>query len=80
MNRAIAVAQWQGPQAGFDLLLALTPPNWLARYYLCDAVLADLHARCGNVAAASVCYQRALTGAPTDPERRLFQRKYEALD
>ncbi len=79
MNRAIAVAQWQGPQAGLDLLVALTPPRWLARYYLWDAVLADLYARCGNVAAALVCYQRALAGAPTDAERRLFQRKYDAL-
>ena len=79
MNRAIAVAQWRGPQVGFDLLLALTPLRWLARYYLWDAVLADLHARCGNAAAASVCYQRALAGAPTDAERRLCQRKYDAL-
>lgn len=79
MNRAIAVAQWQGPQAGLDLLRSVTPPPWLARYYLWDAVLADLYLRCGNHQAAAVCYDRALQNAPTDAERRLLQRRRHAV-
>jgi len=79
MNRAIAVAQWQGAQAGLDLLRSVTPPPWLARYYLWDAVLADLYLRCGNHQAAAVCYDRALQHAPTDAERRLLQRRRDAV-
>jgi predicted RNA polymerase sigma factor len=30
MNRAVAVAEWQGPEAGLAVLQALAPPAWLA--------------------------------------------------
>jgi RNA polymerase sigma factor (sigma-70 family) len=79
MNQAIAVAEWKGPQAALDLLLALTPPAWLARYYLWDAVLADLYLRCGRNDAAAVCYHRAFAGAPTDAERKLLQRRRDSI-
>jgi predicted RNA polymerase sigma factor len=34
LNRAVAVAEWQGPLAGLALLEALTPPGWLSGTYL----------------------------------------------
>jgi RNA polymerase sigma factor (sigma-70 family) len=37
MNRAVAVAEWQGPDAGLAVLEALAPPAWLAGSYLWDA-------------------------------------------
>jgi predicted RNA polymerase sigma factor len=40
MNRAVAVAEWQGPDAGLALLEALAPPAWLAGSYLCEIHLA----------------------------------------
>jgi predicted RNA polymerase sigma factor len=34
MNRAVAIAEWQGPEAGLALLQAFAPPSWLpARTY-----------------------------------------------
>ena len=51
MNRAVAIAEWQGPDAGLALLEALAPPAWLAGSYLWDAVLGDLHRRAGNLRA-----------------------------
>ena len=37
MNRAVALAECQGPEAGIALLKRLTPPSWLAGSYLWDA-------------------------------------------
>jgi predicted RNA polymerase sigma factor len=76
MNRAVAVAEWQGPEAGLALLQALAPPAWLAGSYLWDAVLGDLHRRGGNLEIAQRHRERALASAPTEavwdlPRRRL---------
>jgi hypothetical protein len=45
LNRAIAIAESQGPAAGLALLQAIAPPPWLAGSYLWDAVMGDLHRR-----------------------------------
>jgi RNA polymerase sigma factor (sigma-70 family) len=79
MNRAVAVAEWQGPQAGLALLQGLTPPAWLADFYLWDAVLGELHRRAGNHEAARRCSERALASAPTEVERALLRRRLAAL-
>src|SRR2546423_1394132 len=51
LNRAVAVAEWQGPARGLDVLEGFEPPTWLAGSCLLAAVLADLHRRCGNAQA-----------------------------
>jgi len=78
MNRAVAVAEWQGPQAGLALLQALTPPAWLAGSYLWDAVLGDLHRRAGNLVIAQQHKERALASAPTEAVRDLLRRRLAA--
>jgi RNA polymerase sigma factor (sigma-70 family) len=75
MNRAVAVAEWQGPDAGLAILAALAPPAWLAGSYLWDAVLADLHRRAGNLEIAARHRDRALASAPTDAVRDLLRRR-----
>jgi RNA polymerase sigma factor (sigma-70 family) len=75
MNRAVAVAEWQGPEAGLALLEALAPPAWLAGSYLWDAVLGDLHRRVGNVEIAQRHVERALGSAPTEAVRSLLRRR-----
>jgi RNA polymerase sigma-70 factor (ECF subfamily) len=75
MNRAVAVAEWQGPEAGLALLEALVPPAWLAGSYLWDAVLGDLHRRAGNVDVAERHRERALAFAPTEAVRNLLRRR-----
>jgi predicted RNA polymerase sigma factor len=75
MNRAVAVAEWQGPKAGLALLEALAPPAWLAGSYLWDAVLADLHRRAGNREIAQRHTARALASAPTEAVRDLLRRR-----
>jgi len=75
MNRAVAVAEWQGPNAGLAVLEALAPPAWLAGSYLWDAVLGDLHRRAGNLEIAQRHRDRALVSAPTDAVRDLLRRR-----
>lgn len=75
MNRAVAVAEWQGPEAGLAVLEAVVPPAWLAGSYLWDAVLGDLHRRAGNLEIAQRHRDRALASAPTEAVRDLLRRR-----
>jgi hypothetical protein len=54
LNRAVAVAQGQGPHAGLAALEGVVPPAWLDGHYLWDAVLADLLHRAGNTGSAAL--------------------------
>jgi len=78
LNRAIAIAEWQGPDAGLALLEALNPPPWLLGYYLWDATLGELYRRRGDLARATAHLTRALDAAPTHAERALLRRRLEA--
>ena len=75
LNRAVAVAQAEGPQAGLATLEGLVPPAWLDGHYLWDAVLADLHGRAGNVAMAERHRDQALAAAPSMAVRQLLKRR-----
>jgi RNA polymerase sigma factor (sigma-70 family) len=79
LNRAVAMAQWKGPEAGLAVLEGIESPPWLAGYHLWDAVLGDLHRRSGHIAAARRHLERALALAPTDAERGLLGRRLESL-
>ena len=48
LNRAVAMAEWQGPAAGLTVIEGFEPPTWLTGSYLWAAVLSDLHRRCGH--------------------------------
>lgn len=80
LNRAVAVAEWQGPEAGLAVLEGLVPPAWLCGSYLWDAVLGDLHRRAGHLEIARQHRERAMGSAPTDAMRELLQRRLAALD
>jgi RNA polymerase sigma-70 factor (ECF subfamily) len=75
MNRAVAVAEWQGPEAGLALLEGLEPPAWLTGSYLWDAVLGDLHRRAGNPEISRRHAERALASAPTEAVRSVLRRR-----
>ena len=73
LNRAIAVAFSEGPDAGLALLDALHLDAQLGEYHLLHATRADLLRRSGRPADALPHYRRALELAPSDPERRFLQ-------
>ena len=78
LNRAIAIAEWQGPNAGLALLEAINPPDWLLGYYLWDATLGELYRRRGDRDRAIARLTRALKAAPTHAEKALLQRRLNA--
>jgi len=78
LNRAVAVAMRDGPQAGLDLIEGLARAE-LAEYHLAHAVRADLFRRLGKSADAKVCYQRALELTRQEPERRFLESRLREL-
>ncbi|HKU42835.1 MAG TPA: DUF6596 domain-containing protein, partial [Polyangiales bacterium] len=75
LNRAVALAEWQGPEAALRLMRELAPPPWLASSHLWSAVLADLHRRTGDEASAKQYRERALAGAPSGAVRSALERR-----
>jgi RNA polymerase sigma factor (sigma-70 family) len=75
LNRAVAVAEWQGPSKGLDVLKGLEPPAWLAGSYLWAAVLADLHQRNGDKEKADRYREVALASAPSAAVKELLRRR-----
>jgi RNA polymerase sigma-70 factor (ECF subfamily) len=75
LNRAVAVAQAEGPAAGLALLDNLAAQGELAAYHLLPAARADLLRRLGHRAEAAAEYDRALALADNDAERRFLRRR-----
>jgi RNA polymerase sigma-70 factor, ECF subfamily len=71
LNRAIAVAETDGAEAGLTLVDRLD----LDAYQYFHSTRADLLRRLGRAAEARTEYERALELAHTDPERRFLQRR-----
>jgi RNA polymerase sigma-70 factor (ECF subfamily) len=80
LNRAIALAEWKGADAGLAALEAFEAPSWLAGYYLWDATLGELHRRRGDRERALSHTSRALERAPTNPEKALLERRIAAAE
>jgi RNA polymerase sigma-70 factor (ECF subfamily) len=79
LNRAIALAEWKGPDAGLAALEAFEAPSWLLGYYLWDATLGELHRRRGDRERALAHTKRALAAAPTNPEKELLERRMRQI-
>jgi RNA polymerase sigma-70 factor (ECF subfamily) len=75
LNRAVALAEWQGPRAGLELLEESAPPSWLAGSYLWAAVLGDLHRRAGDTALAEQHGAVAIASAPSHAVRAALERR-----
>jgi RNA polymerase sigma-70 factor (ECF subfamily) len=80
LNRAVAVAMRDGPQAGLELIDAILARADLTGYHLAHAARADLCRRLGRTADARESYQRALELTKQEPERRFLQRRLRELD
>jgi RNA polymerase sigma-70 factor (ECF subfamily) len=75
LNRAVAVAMAEGPQAGLALIDRLAERGDLDSYHLLHAARADLLRRIGSLAEAAKSYQRALELATNASERRFLKRR-----
>ncbi len=78
LNRAIALAQVEGPERGLVELQSLPGRDRLARYPFYPAALGELHLRAGHAPQAAEEFRRALRLARSPAERSYFQRKLAA--
>ncbi|MBD1915723.1 MULTISPECIES: RNA polymerase sigma factor [Cyanophyceae] len=79
LNRAVAVAMRDGPQAGLQLLDEILAEGDLAHYHLAHAARADLCRQLGETAEAKASYQRALALVKQEPERRFLESRLREL-
>jgi len=79
LNRAVAVAMLNGPEAGLALIDALLDRGLLTDYHLAHAARADLCRRLGRFGEARAAYERALALTRLEPERRFLLRRLEEL-
>ncbi|TMA07979.1 MAG: RNA polymerase sigma factor [Deltaproteobacteria bacterium] len=79
LNRAVAVAMRDDPSAGLALIEAILERGDLSDYHLAHAARADLCRRLGRTAEARASYERALSLAQQEPERRFLERRLAEL-
>ena len=78
LNRAVAVAMRDGPEAGLTLIDAILARGDLTEYHLAHSARADLCRRLGRTAQARGSYERALRLTRQEPERRFLERRLES--
>jgi RNA polymerase sigma factor (sigma-70 family) len=72
LNRAVAVAQAFGPEAGLALVETLTEEPALQNYHLLPAVRGDLLAKLGRLDEARAAFERAADLTRNERERELL--------
>ena len=77
LNRAVAVAMAEGPDAGLALIDGVA--GALEGYHLLHAARADLLRRGGRADEAARAYRRALALAANGAERAFLQRRLDEL-
>ena len=79
LNRAVAVAMRDGPEAGLALIDAILARGDLLEYRLAHAARAELCRRLGRTSEARTSFERALALARQEPERRFLEKKLAEL-
>jgi RNA polymerase sigma-70 factor, ECF subfamily len=79
LNRAVAIAMRDGPEAGLKHIDALLAQGELANYYLAHSARADLCRRLGRTAEARSSYEKALALTQQEPERHFLQDRIRQL-
>ncbi|HYJ41376.1 MAG TPA: RNA polymerase sigma factor [Steroidobacteraceae bacterium] len=79
LNRSVAVAMRDGPEAGLVQLDQLLAEGALDGYQLAHAARADFCRRLGRYTEARDAYRRAIKLTAQDPARRFLERRLAAL-
>jgi RNA polymerase sigma-70 factor (ECF subfamily) len=80
LNRAVAVAMRDGPLAGLALIDAILRRGDLTDYHLAHAAHADLCRRLGKTTDARLSYERAISLAKQELQRRFLARRLVELE
>jgi RNA polymerase sigma-70 factor (ECF subfamily) len=79
LNRAVAIAMRDGPEAGLTHIDAVLEHGELANYYLAHSARADMCRRLGRTAEARSSYEKALALTQQEPERQFLQDRIRQL-
>ncbi len=79
LNRAVAIAMRDGPQAGLELIDGILDSGKLADYRFAHSARAEMHARLGRKEAARISFERALSLTESEAERRFLENKLAGL-
>ncbi len=79
LNRAVAIAMRDGPEAGLAQIDAALEYGELANYYLAHSARADMYRRLGRTAEARSAYEKALALTQQEPERQFLQERIRKL-
>jgi RNA polymerase sigma-70 factor (ECF subfamily) len=79
LNRAVAIAMRDGPEAGLTHIDAVLEHGELANYYLAHSARAELYRRLGRTAEARSSYEKALALTQQEPERRFLEDRIRQL-
>ncbi len=79
LNRAVAIAMRDGPEAGLTHINAVLEQGELANYYLAHSARADMYRRLGRTAEARSAYEKALALTQQEPERQFLQDRIRQL-
>ena len=80
LNRAVAIAMCEGPEAGLAHIDAVLEHGELANYYLAHSARADMYRRLGRTAEARSSYEKALSLTQQEPERQFLQERIRQLE
>jgi RNA polymerase sigma-70 factor (ECF subfamily) len=79
LNRAVAIAMCDGPEAGLTHIDAALEHGELANYYLAHSARADMYRRLGRPSEARAAYEKALALTQQEPERQFLQERIRQL-
>jgi RNA polymerase sigma-70 factor (ECF subfamily) len=79
LNRAVAIAMRDGPEAGLKHIDAVLADGELANYYLAHSARADMCRRLGRTAEARASYEKALVLTQQEPERQFLEERIRQL-
>jgi RNA polymerase sigma-70 factor, ECF subfamily len=79
LNRAVAIAMAENPEAGLALIDSIAERGDLRDYYLMWAARADLLRRLGRSSEAAESYTMALGLVGSAPERRFLRRRLDQV-
>lgn len=77
LNRAVAVANVHGPEAGLQAVRAIRDSEKLRAYYLFYAVIGELEMRSNNHEAAAEQFRKAFALAETKSERAFLLKRLQ---
>ena len=79
LNRAVAIAECEGPERGLRLIDDLLARERLTHYHLAHSARAELCRRLGRIPEARASYEKALALAQQEPDRRFLARRLQEL-